>query len=68
MKNIKKIILYFLITLFFLPIYSNINIVKFFKSEVPFAPDAYTVDHIVGGNEGSNPGVEANLGIQINNK
>jgi len=45
--------------------YSPSDLQQFFKSSVPYAPNDYKVDHVEGGNEGDDPGVEANLDIQF---
>eukprot|EP00026_Physarum_polycephalum_P006877 Phypoly_transcript_06930.p1 GENE.Phypoly_transcript_06930~~Phypoly_transcript_06930.p1 ORF type:complete len:539 (+),score=108.07 Phypoly_transcript_06930:58-1674(+) len=45
--------------------YSPDDLKQFFQSEVPYDAKAYTVDQVVGQNDGSNPGVEANLDIQF---
>jgi len=44
--------------------YSPSDLAEFFKQYVPFAPKDSNVSHVVGSNDGSHPGVEANLDIQ----
>lgn len=44
--------------------YSPTDLKMFFQDAVPFYPNGYNIDHVVGGNTASAPGVEASLDIQ----
>lgn len=44
----------------------NPSDMQFFQASVPYDPKGYTVNHVIGQNDGTNPGVEANLGIRTN--